>query len=678
MLNQKAQTPKQERRNFFSVGTPGAYMPMSPDPNGINHTLNKTGIIIRLDQPVVGIPFKPHLLIRSNTSYVSKSETFIRFEYFKSKLKRKNNCYNFSCKSVQPVDINTAASSPRSEPSNSFSLNNGDPINNTIECIFTQRRYCSNSCFKKDWKRLFSSERLGLKCSTASISNKLSEAEVEKLNKSNNSEYFKNLYMERQQENQEDILWISVSSNDAYIPTEEDVGHVLKVKCTATYEEEVFSLEPTNETKTRQITGESKLSAPVMQLPFDPVKRTMKKLTGKSLQEALTAKISILSYNILADIYTNKKGYPYSPECLLNWKVRRKILEFQILEHQPDIICLQEVQHNEYVSFFKPYFEYKNPYSVSYQTVYKMKTRDSLEETKLRPSHRIDGCLTAYKASKFKEIDVEFIEFNKLATAAFRNSSEHLDVVKEKIKRLEHDNIGIILLLQSKKTHGFVCVVHTHLHWDPEYADVKLWQAMQLVDEVEKFRKKVCSRYNLTLSSLPILIAGDFNSTEDDHTIAFLKQSLKDLKKELPDPLAILPKAPNGSSILKHNLNLSSCYESATEKEPEFTNWAASFKGTLDYVFATRERIKVTKCLIMPSEEEVKGEWGTPLPNFHNPSDHLPLFFEVGVSYLTAENNGGRSVLPQVTPFIPFTSAATGGNDFLREYYKNLRPNPLE
>ena len=31
------------------------------------------------------------------------------------------------------------------------------------------------------------------------------------------------------------------------------------------------------------------------------------------------------------------------------------------------------------------------------------------------------------------------------------------------------------------------CVSNTHLFWDPEYADVKLWQTFMLVKELEKF-----------------------------------------------------------------------------------------------------------------------------------------------------------------------------------------------
>lgn len=49
-----------------------------------------------------------------------------------------------------------------------------------------------------------------------------------------------------------------------------------------------------------------------------------------------------------------------------------------------------------------------------------------------------------------------------------------------------------------------LCVSNTHLSWNPEYADVKLWQTHMLVKELEKF----------TISrQLPLVLCGDLNSS---------------------------------------------------------------------------------------------------------------------------------------------------------------------
>jgi hypothetical protein len=51
-----------------------------------------------------------------------------------------------------------------------------------------------------------------------------------------------------------------------------------------------------------------------------------------------------------------------------------------------------------------------------------------------------------------------------------------------------------------------LCVANTHIYWDPEFEDVKLWQTWVLCQELEKL---VSDR------QLPILLCGDFNSMPD-------------------------------------------------------------------------------------------------------------------------------------------------------------------
>jgi mRNA deadenylase 3'-5' endonuclease subunit Ccr4 len=51
-----------------------------------------------------------------------------------------------------------------------------------------------------------------------------------------------------------------------------------------------------------------------------------------------------------------------------------------------------------------------------------------------------------------------------------------------------------------------LCVANTHIYWDPEFEDVKLWQTWVLCQELEKL---VWDR------QLPMLLCGDFNSMPD-------------------------------------------------------------------------------------------------------------------------------------------------------------------
>ena len=63
---------------------------------------------------------------------------------------------------------------------------------------------------------------------------------------------------------------------------------------------------------------------------------------------------------------------------------------------------------------------------------------------------------------------------------------------------------------------GSLLVVCTaHIHWDPEFCDVKLIQSMMLVHELQKLLDIVALKYSLNVQQIPVLICGDFNSLPD-------------------------------------------------------------------------------------------------------------------------------------------------------------------
>ena len=83
------------------------------------------------------------------------------------------------------------------------------------------------------------------------------------------------------------------------------------------------------------------------------------------------------------------------------------------------------------------------------------------------------------------------IEFNQLALANAEGSDDMLNRVMTK------DNIGLAALLETKEAawsngirpdpsqiHQPLLVCTAHLHWDPQYCDVKLVQTMMLMNEV--------------------------------------------------------------------------------------------------------------------------------------------------------------------------------------------------
>lgn len=60
------------------------------------------------------------------------------------------------------------------------------------------------------------------------------------------------------------------------------------------------------------------------------------------------ARVRVLSYNILADHLAHEHAaelYNSSPRYALEWGYRRRLIEAEISEYLPDVVCLQEVDH---------------------------------------------------------------------------------------------------------------------------------------------------------------------------------------------------------------------------------------------------------------------------------------------------------------------------------------------
>eukprot|EP01084_Bolivina_argentea_P251290 421411_1 len=101
--------------------------------------------------------------------------------------------------------------------------------------------------------------------------------------------------------------------------------------------------------------------------------------------------VSILTFNILADVYTKQNAYQYSGSLnqYLKWDYRFKLIQQQLLQSKLDIICLQEVDHpKQFTSFFS---------KLDYKTVFIK-----------RKKNKKDGCMIAFNKNKYKLISPIF------------------------------------------------------------------------------------------------------------------------------------------------------------------------------------------------------------------------------------------------------------------------------
>ncbi len=85
---------------------------------------------------------------------------------------------------------------------------------------------------------------------------------------------------------------------------------------------------------------------------------------------------------------------------------------------------------------------------------------------------------------RFTLMEQYLIEFNQLAMAHAEGSEAMLNRV------MIRDNIGIAALLELKDQNlrlppQHLLVANAHIHWDPEYCDVKLIQTIMFMQELD-------------------------------------------------------------------------------------------------------------------------------------------------------------------------------------------------
>lgn len=319
-------------------------------------------------------------------------------------------------------------------------------------------------------------------------------------------------------------------------------------------------------------------------------------------------KVKVVCYNVLAEDYALPDRYPYCPVWALNWNYRKVRILNEITNQDADVVCLQEVETEQYRSYFEPAMQQAG-YAGMFRPKSRARTMDDWS--------RVDGCATFYKSSKFVALEEHLIEFQSKALEKHEKSPSP-DILS---RLMPKDNIAIITVLQLKENGApsrrrrrpqKLVVANAHIHWDPEYADAKLLQCYLLLEELT-------TRYGV---QTPMIICGDFNSTPDSGPYELLKNGFLPAghRDFLSSDFGTL--ARDG---LSHNLKLDSAY--TTLGEPPFTNYTSDFVGVLDYVWFTTDTLECTKILEPVDESVVKA---TCLPNHHLCSDHVMIGCEVG------------------------------------------------
>ncbi|KXS21619.1 hypothetical protein M427DRAFT_51039 [Gonapodya prolifera JEL478] len=343
--------------------------------------------------------------------------------------------------------------------------------------------------------------------------------------------------------------------------------------------------------------------------------------TGMTSPDSFT----ILSYNVLSERYAPTSSYPYVPSWALNWEFRRQSLIQEVVGYNSDILCLQEIEYGQFEDFFQPELR-EHGYEGAYYPKSRIRVMAEYERK------YVDGCATFWKAAKFSALEKHVIEFQRLPMEReeFRKTDDMFNRVTLR------DNIATIVFLEHKETHARVIVANAHLHWDPQYRDVKLLQTSMLLEELKRISRTYAARHiphSTNSSRLPLLIVGDLNSTPDSGVYEFLSKGAIAANHE--DFLSHSYYNSDGPVI--HELGIKSAYSHMGELA--FTNFTPGFKDVIDYIWYTSGSLQVAGVLGNVDSSYVERCVG--FPNWHHPSDHIPVLAEFRWKGLQNPAGGG-------------------------------------
>lgn len=294
--------------------------------------------------------------------------------------------------------------------------------------------------------------------------------------------------------------------------------------------------------------------------------------------------VSAGTYNILCNFHAAR--CTYAPTWVLSQDLRKETVLQNIVAYNVDVLCLQEIEAYAYCDFYRDQLAMR----LDYDSAFLPRGRAGA----LADRRTVDGCATFWKRGRFRLAEQISVDFAQRAATDPRLAQRPEALVRHSRK----DNVALITVLERREEDSVLIVANAHLHWDPEYSDVQLFQAVLALEEVERVR----GRY----SGAPVLLMGDFNSLRDSLVYALVV-------------CGGIGKFAAAESYL--DFHPSTLFRDAySGQDLTFTAFTPLFKETIDYIFYS-DALRLTSVL-SPVEEEY-AERTVGLPNIHFPSDHI-------------------------------------------------------
>lgn len=330
-----------------------------------------------------------------------------------------------------------------------------------------------------------------------------------------------------------------------------------------------------------------------------------------------SAQLRIFQWNMLSQtLGMHNDGFVRCPMDALTWECRRYQVIQEIVQNDPDIICLQEVDHFKFIQ--------KILATQNYEGVFFPKPDSPC--LYINDNNGPDGCAVFYKKDRLELLN-------------------HFTRILE-VWRVQSNQVAIAALFRTRDTNQEICVTTTHL---------KARKGALLSKLRNEQGKDLLYFIDGIAENRPVILCGDFNaepiepvySTVLNYKPLGLGSAYSDLlSQEFPELVGqendqnvvnMVPVAlqHHRTSIDSNHSVEDDCSISCSERtkaelsaayEPPYTTWKIREEGevchTIDYVFYSKDHITVKNCLMFPAGEEISPDR---TPCYQYPSDHFSL-----------------------------------------------------
>ena len=334
-----------------------------------------------------------------------------------------------------------------------------------------------------------------------------------------------------------------------------------------------------------------------------------KKIINKENDDVSRNKVSLLSYNILNQIFMKKMNRPD-----LNIDYRMNKIKEEILKLNPDIFCLQEAD----IFVYKKYLLKSD--MEQYNILYGINCGSSFIN------------IIAYKKEKF-----ELKSFKNFSLLFLGKSAGNRGIMTVDLQLKNEDTNNIINNKEEKEQNKSnnnknITIYNVHFPW--KYENDRILLMNLLFQHIKE-------NHNIEEDNNNVFIVGDFNSEPPSRTIKlFYYNSIKNdkrnfyIKKYKSTKKSFDLQTMQLSEYIFNHFKFQSAYQCYSKEKmiqgdimrhPLFTSRTKFYKRTIDYIFFSKN-VQLNKILKLPKYYNVDKE--KYLPSKEYPSDHLKLFAE--------------------------------------------------